>query len=153
MMYRRRRWRPSAVWSGLLRRRAATGHASKWCLRRCPPMRRAAASEDLGAGSGACNSMAQRRQSIAHDGMARTCWVSAPWRVRVAAAPLRMTIGGPDGLFGAPVGGVERGVPQEEEHGRERWPSAREASWRGVDQPPAVSLSALLQRIFHCQSS
>ena len=37
----------------------------------------------------------------------------------VAAAHLADDDGGPDGLFGAPVGGVERGVPQEEEHGRE----------------------------------
>ena len=37
----------------------------------------------------------------------------------VAAAHLADDHGGPDGLFGAPVGGVERGVPQEEEHGRE----------------------------------
>ena len=37
----------------------------------------------------------------------------------VAAAHLADDHSGPDGLFGAPVGGVERGVPQEEEHGRE----------------------------------
>ena len=39
--------------------------------------------------------------------------------VAVAAAHLADYDGGPDGLFGAPVGRVERGVPQEEEHGGE----------------------------------
>ena len=37
----------------------------------------------------------------------------------VAAADLADDDGGPDGLFGAPVGGVDRRVPQEGEEGAE----------------------------------
>ena len=37
----------------------------------------------------------------------------------VATAHLAGDDGGPDGLFGAPVGGIDRQVPQEEEHGIE----------------------------------
>ena len=37
----------------------------------------------------------------------------------VAAAHLADDDGGPDGLFGAPVGGVDRRVPQEREDGAE----------------------------------
>ena len=44
--------------------------------------------------------------------------MSAPLRVRLPPQTLRMT-GGPDGLFGAPVGGVDRRVPQEREDGGE----------------------------------
>ena len=59
----------------------------------------------------------------------------------VAAAHLADDDGGPDGLFGAPVGGVERGVPQEEEHGREFGGQVRRETLgvverrRCVDQP------------------
>ena len=59
----------------------------------------------------------------------------------VAAAHLADDHGGPDGLFGAPVGGVERGVPQEEEHGWELVGQVRREALgvierrRGVDQP------------------
>ena len=45
--------------------------------------------------------------------------MSAPLRVRLPPHTLRMTTRGADGLFGPPVGGVDRGVAQEEEHGRE----------------------------------
>ena len=37
----------------------------------------------------------------------------------VATADLADNDGGTDGLFGAPVGGIDRQVPQEEKHGRE----------------------------------
>ena len=49
----------------------------------------------------------------------------------VAAAHLAGDDGGPDGLFGAPVGGVDRRVPQEQKHGREsvaKCPAKRLAS-------------------------
>ena len=73
--------------------------------------------------------------------LARTCWVSAPWRVRLPPHTFADDHGGPDGLFGAPVGGVERGVPQEEEHGREFGGQVRREALgvverrRCVDQP------------------
>ena len=44
--------------------------------------------------------------------------MSAPWRVRLPPQTLRV-YGGSDGLFGAPVGGVDRRVPQEGERGGE----------------------------------
>ena len=63
----------------------------------------------------------------------------------VAAAHLADDDGGPDGLFGAPVGGVERGVPQEEKHGREFGGQVRREALgvverrRCVDQPSVAT--------------
>ena len=51
--------------------------------------------------------------------LARTCWVSAAFRVRLPPHTLRMTTAGRMAMFGAPVGGVDRRVPQEREEGRE----------------------------------
>ena len=67
--------------------------------------------------------------------------MSAPWRVRLPPHTLRMTTAGRMACFGAPVGGVERGVPQEQEHGREFGGQVRRKALgvverrRGVDQP------------------
>ena len=51
--------------------------------------------------------------------LARTCCVSAPLRVRLPPHTLADDDGGPDGLFGAPVGGVDRRVPEKGEDGGE----------------------------------
>ena len=48
-----------------------------------------------------------------------TCWVSAPRRVRLPPHTLRMTTAGRMACSARQFGGVERGVPQEEEHGQE----------------------------------
>ena len=65
----------------------------------------------------------------------------------VAAAHLADDDGGPDGLFGAPVGGVDRRVPQEREEGVEiRWPGARRSARRrprAVARPWSLRLPAL----------
>ena len=66
----------------------------------------------------------------------------------VAAAHLADDDGGPDGLFGAPVGGVKRGVPQEEEHGREFVGQVRREALgvfqrrRCVDQPTEAGVES-----------
>ena len=56
-----------------------------------------------------------------------------PRRVRLPAAHLADDRGGPDGLFGAPAGGLQRRVPQEAEHGAE-FGSEVGAETRGVVQ-------------------
>ena len=105
-------------------------------------------AEDLGDGGfgGAQERGDQRRQveaalaGGAHDAGKDLLGVGAVAGA-VAAAHLADDHGGPDGLFGAPVGGVERGVPQEEEHGRELGGQVRREALgvvqrrRGVDQP------------------
>ena len=66
----------------------------------------------------------------------------------VAAAHLADDHGGPDGLFGAPVGGVERRVPQEEEHGRKFVGQVRREALgvverrRCVDQPSEAGVES-----------
>ena len=57
----------------------------------------------------------------------------------VAAAYLADDHGGPDGLFGAPVGGVERRVPQEEEHGGELGGQVRREALGVVQRRRCVS--------------
>ena len=111
------------------------------------------------AGSGARNSAAisggrsRPRWRAERTMLASTCWVSAPWRVAVAAAHLADDHGGPDGLFGAPVGGVERGVPQEEEHGREFVGQVRREALgvverrRCVDQPSEAGVESAAGRL------
>ena len=51
--------------------------------------------------------------------LASTCWVSAPWRVRLPPQTFRMTTAGRMACSARPVGRVDRRVPQEGEHGRD----------------------------------
>ena len=80
--------------------------------------------------------------------LASTCWVSAPWRVRLPPHTLRMTTAGRMACSGAPVGGVERRVPQEEEHGREFVGQVRREALgvverrRCVDQPSEAGVES-----------
>ena len=146
------RWRPSAVQLGrspLRRRAAGTGRVSRLLFGRCLPYAagggRPRSSGDNGFG-GAQHRGDQRRQveaalaGGAHDAGEDLLGVGAVAGA-VAAAHLADDHGGPDGLFGAPVGGVERGVPQEQEHGREFGGQVRRKALgvverrRGVDQP------------------
>ena len=71
----------------------------------------------------------------------------------VAAAYLADDHRGPDGLFGPPVGGVDRRVPQEEEHGGEFVGKVLGEAlgvfqrWRRVDQPTEPGLEPAAERV------
>ena len=106
------------------------------------------------AGSGARNSAAtsggrsRPRWRAVRTTLASTCLGVGTVAGAVAAAHLADDHGGPDGLFGAPVGGVERRVPQEEEHGREFVGQVRREALgvverrRCVDQPTEAGVES-----------
>ena len=99
------RWRPSAVQLGrspLRRRAAGTGRVSRLLFGRCLPY---AAGGGRPRSSGTTGSAARNIAAISggrsrprwravRTTLARTCWVSAPWRVRLPPHTLRMTTAG-----------------------------------------------------------
>ena len=100
-------------------------------------------------GSGARNIVANRsgksrlRWRAVRTTLARTCLGVGALAGAVAAAHLADDDGGPDGLFGAPVGGVDRRVPQEREDGRGNWLARCAAKRSASSSAGGLSISRL----------
>ena len=79
--------------------------------------------------------------------------MSAPLRVRLPPHTLRMTTAGRMACSARQVGGVDRRVPQEEEHGREFVGEVLGEAlgvfqrWRRVDQPTEPGLEPAAERV------